>query len=66
MTAQRKLATSALFHRALITLIPALSFGYAAYGAHFVWYLTLPALAFGVIAVYYLKRGSDQAKAEGK
>lgn len=66
MTGQRELPVSALFHRALITLIPALSFGYAAYGAGFVWYLTLPALAFGVAAVYYLKRGSDKAKAEGK
>jgi hypothetical protein len=66
MTEQRNPPASALFHRALITLIPALSLGYAAYGAGFVWYLTLPALAFGVVAVYYLKRGSDQAKAEGK
>ena len=62
----RDLPASTLFHRALIALIPAFSLGYAAYNGGFVWYLTIPALLFGAVGVYYLKRGSDKLKAEGR
>lgn len=51
-----------LFHRALITLIPAMSLTLAAYRAGFVWYLVLPAILFWILGIWYLKRGSDRWK----
>jgi hypothetical protein len=53
---------SALFHRALISLIPAMGLSLTAYKAGFAWYLVVPAIPFWIIGIWYLKRGSDRWK----
>ena len=54
------LAHHALFHRALLALIPAASFTLAAYHSAFPWYFVVPALSCWGAGIWYLKRGSDR------
>ena len=58
------LPASKLFHRALITLIPACGLSIAAYDTGFAWYFVLPALGFWAVGIWYLKRGAEQLKQE--
>lgn len=58
--AEKKLAASTLFHRALISLIPAGVLTLAAFDSGFAWYFTAPAVLFWGIGIRYLKLGSDR------
>jgi hypothetical protein len=58
--AEQKLPASALFHRALLALIPAATLTLAAYNSGFAWYFTAPAVLFWAVGIRYLKRGSDR------
>ena len=64
MSSPNKLPASVLFHRALITLIPAMTLSLVAYNAGFVWYWVVPAIPFWAVGIWYLKRGSDRWKEE--
>lgn len=59
----RDLRASALFHRALISLIPALSLAWAAF-LNPSPYLIIPAAGFGAAGIYYLWKGSVRLKSE--
>ena len=58
--ADGKLPHHALFHRALLALIPAASLTLAAWRADFAWYFCVPALLCWGVGIWYLKRGSDR------
>jgi hypothetical protein len=58
------LPASKLFHRALITLIPACGLSIAAYDTGFAWYFVLPAIGFWVAGIWYLKRGAERLNQE--
>jgi hypothetical protein len=58
--AEKKLPASVLFHRALISLIPAGVLAIAAYDSGFAWYFAAPAVLFLGIGIRYLKLGSDR------
>jgi hypothetical protein len=57
---EEKLPHHALFHRALLALIPAVSLTLAAYNTGFPWYLTVPAVLCWAAGIRYLKLGSDR------
>ncbi len=57
---EKKIPASALFHRALLALIPAASLTLAAYHSGFAWYFTVPAVLCWGVGIWYLKRGSDR------
>ena len=50
----------ALFHRALIALIPAAGLTLAAWSSGFAWYFVVPALLCWAAGIRYLKLGSDR------
>jgi len=57
---EKDLPHHALFHRALLALIPAAGFTLAAYDSGFSWYFVVPAALFWGAGIWYLKRGSDR------
>ena len=57
---EQKLPHHALFHRALLALIPAAGLTLAAYEAGFPWHFVVPALLFWGAGFRFLKLGSDR------
>lgn len=59
-SSKKPLKATDLYHRALLALMPAFGFGYAAYENGFAWFFTVPALVLLAIGVTYLVRGSQR------
>ena len=57
---EKKLPHHALFHRALLALIPAAGLTLAAYDTGFPWFLVVPAVLCWGVGIWYLKRGSER------
>lgn len=48
-----------IFHRALLALIPAVTFTLAGWQSGFAWYFLVPAALFGAAGAWLLKCGAD-------
>jgi hypothetical protein len=61
---QAQKPANVLFHRALISLIPAMTLSLVAYEQGFPWYLVMAAACFWVLGIYFLRQGSIKLSQE--